>query len=70
MNNEIKNARLHRFRDKVAMDTGGMNTAYLTPALAHELGSALIEYALDIHNHKFTDSPLGTTNIDSKGKLS
>jgi len=70
MTNTIEKTRVHRFRDKVAISTGGINTAYMSPAMAYELGRALQEYAMDIHNHKFTDSALGTLNIDSKGKLS
>jgi len=59
-------ARVHRFRDKVAIHVGDGQTVYLSPDVAKELGEALIECAEDVDNYRFADSPFTTVEVKDK----
>lgn len=53
-----KSARIHRFRDKVAVSIGRSPTLYLDAELAKELGEALVKYAKDVNERDFLASEL------------
>lgn len=58
-------ARLHRFRDTVALSLPSMPTVYLSAALADALAGALAEYARDIRTRGFSESRIGTTDVET-----
>ena len=70
-------ARIHRFRDKVAIhltvrsssecgafSVGDGQTVYLSPETAKILGEALIECAKDVEDYRFVDSPFKAVEIE------
>ena len=59
-----KSIRIHRFGDNIAFDTTSTETLYLSPDLARMFAEALIEYADDCERSKFSQSPLGTKEIE------
>lgn len=60
-------ARLHRYGDSVAMDTENTSTVYLSAHMARKLATGLLQYAVDITQHKFSASPLGTLELADDG---
>lgn len=52
-------ARVHRFRDLVAVSVADGSTAYLTPKAARQLARALNGCARSIKADRFTDSAFG-----------
>ena len=62
----MTNARIHRFRDNVAVSFDGEGeTIYMDASQAYRLAEQLINYAADCRNTKFTDSPLGNVTVKS-----
>lgn len=55
--------RIYRFHDKVAVVTYDTETLYITPELARQFAEQLQIYAEDYETTKFSESPLGTTEI-------
>jgi len=49
-----KNARIHRFRDWVAVSIGEGATEYVTPEMARKLAVSLAKFADDVDRRKFT----------------
>ena len=61
----IRNVRLHRFRQEVAITMDGFPTVYLSAHLAKGLAHMLIVYADDCTRTRFSESILhGETLID------
>lgn len=58
-----KMASIYRFHDTVAVYMGTGATVYLSPAEARKIARALNANARDIGERKFTESTLGTTEI-------
>jgi hypothetical protein len=56
-------ARVHRFRDLVAVSVGDGSTAYLTPKAARQLARALNACVRSIKADRFVDSAFGTVTI-------
>lgn len=56
-------ARVHRFRDLVAVSVGDGSTTYLTPKAARQLARALNGCARSIKADRFTDSAFGSHSI-------
>ena len=58
--------QIHRFRDRVATYVRGAKgqTAYLSPAAAHNLGMALIAASKECGECSFVDSKVGTFNFE------
>lgn len=54
---------IYRFHEKVAINTE-KGTIYLTLDEAKQVNSALSAAILDIEQHKFVDSPMGTIHIN------
>ncbi len=61
-----KSARMHRFRDSVAISFDDTETLYLPPALARQLSEELARYAADVEAVRFTKSTLGTVNLQGE----
>ncbi len=66
---KIKIARIHRFRDQVALYIHDGKTVYLTAAQANTLGEFLQEFARDIHIRDFIDSVLTSKEVNEKGEV-
>jgi hypothetical protein len=63
-NHTLKSAaRVHRFRDLVAVSVGDGSTAYLTPKAARQLARALNGCARSIKAERFTDSAFGSHSV-------
>jgi hypothetical protein len=64
--NDIKatpTARVHRFRDLVAVSFPGLPTVYLTDAIADDLGAELLLFADDVRKSDFARSDLRSIDI-------
>ena len=57
-------ARIHRFRDKVAISLGTGDTIYLSEKMAVKLAAILLSYADDIKTVDFIDSEFNATEIN------
>lgn len=57
-------ARVHRFRDLVAVSVGDGSTTYLTPKAARQLARALNSCARSVKAHRFADSSFGSVTVD------
>lgn len=57
-------ARIHRFRDLVAISVGETPTLYLTPEMAREIASILETYADDVQCTNFSRSALTAVVIE------
>lgn len=64
MGGTIDMIRIYRFGTKVAINPEVGPTGYWTPTVAREVATALNAYADDIGTRGFTDSTLGTTEIE------
>jgi len=62
----FQRARLHRFRDTVALSLPSMPTVYLSFRLAESLAGALADYARDVRAHEFHASRIGTTDVGTE----
>jgi hypothetical protein len=62
-----KTARVHRFREMVAVHFTDTETLYLSPDLARQLAAELTRYALDCNSVAFSRSEIGTTNVGEPG---
>ena len=71
MTERTRTARVHRFRDSVAVSIGDGSTVYLSPRLAHALASAIERHAADVGAVPFTDSRLATVDLqeDEGGRV-
>lgn len=56
-------ARVHRFRDLVAVSVGDGSTAYLTPKAARQLAKALGSCAHSVRTVPFGQSSFGSREI-------
>jgi hypothetical protein len=56
-------ARVHRFRDLVAVSVADGSTAYLTPKAARQLARALNGCARSIKAERFAESAFGSHSI-------
>lgn len=64
MTQKLKSAaRVHRFRDLVAVSVGDGSTTYLTPKAARQLARALNGCARSIKAWRFVDSSFGSVEI-------
>lgn len=66
--NNTKNqefARLHRFRNHVAISFGTGETTYLSPQDAKDLAYTLARIARDVDQVKFSRSGIGTYTLTS-----
>jgi len=58
--------RVYRFRDTVAVSLGNGETAYINPKHARKLARALNRVAKSCETERFTESTIGTLEIDSE----
>lgn len=65
MTTQENSARVHRFRDSVAVHfSPNHETAYLSAALARQLSEELARYAADIRDvPRFSESRVGTITL-------
>ena len=56
-------ARVHRFRDLIAVSVGDGSTTYLTPKAARQLARALNGCARSVKDSTFVQSSFGTVEI-------
>ena len=69
MNDATITARVHRFRNHVAVSLDNGQTVYLNPIDARTLAFALNECAHDIENvTNFSESQFNTSDFEFKGK--
>ncbi len=66
-NQDVTNARVHRFRDLVALlvqhGDGVNDTVYLSADEADKLGDTLKEFAKDVREKDFQESNLSGTTV-------
>lgn len=56
-------ARIHRFRDSVALYTPGSETVYLSADMAEQLAEQLATYADNVRSTRFSESSIGTATV-------
>jgi len=57
-------ARVHRFRDAVAVSVGSGETVYMTPQQARKLARALNSTAKSCETERFIESTIGTFEVE------
>jgi len=55
---------MHRFRDYVTFHARGMDTTYISAALARQFAAALLECAQDIESGGFVQSEFKSRDIE------
>lgn len=53
-------AQIHRFHEYVALYLGAGETTYLTPAMAKEIGAAMLAYAHDCESVEYSQTKTAT----------
>lgn len=64
MTTRSRTARVHRFRDSIAISIGDSETLYLSADMADQISEALEAYAADVRHASFTESQLASTEIE------